>query len=149
MHTSGEGLYQSCIKIGEISNFRFFPISFFFFFFLLFFFFFFVNTGPYGRKNFKRHFVRKYTTELLPKIQACSSEVSLPKLYKELWNFKFRIFGIFFIHLFIVCSFGGRLTWVSMVNFKKGVIPWKPRVIDSRETDQYLGLWGKCLVYTG
>ncbi len=32
MHTSREGLYQSCIKIGEISNFGFLPIFFFFFF---------------------------------------------------------------------------------------------------------------------
>ncbi len=30
MHTSREGLYQSCVKIGEISNFEFLPFFFFF-----------------------------------------------------------------------------------------------------------------------
>ncbi len=40
MLTSRESLYQSCIKIGEISNFGFVPI-----------FFVFVNMGPYGRKT--------------------------------------------------------------------------------------------------
>ncbi len=44
MHTPGEGLYQSCSKNCEISNFGFLPI-----------FFVFVNMGPYGGKSFKRH----------------------------------------------------------------------------------------------
>ena len=45
MHTCREGLYQSCKKICEISNFGFLPIFFFFFVF--------VDIGPYGRKKFQ------------------------------------------------------------------------------------------------
>ena len=41
MHTSREGPYQSCIKIGKIWNIGFLP----------FFFFAFIKMGPYGRKS--------------------------------------------------------------------------------------------------
>ncbi len=79
----------------------------------LFFFFFFVNMGPYGRRNFKRHLVWKYTRDLLPKIQVYSWEWSLPKVYKEL-KFQNLEFAIFLLFLF-----RGRLTWESIENYKK------------------------------
>ena len=93
MHTCKEGLYQSCIKIGKISNFGF---SQFFSFSL--------TWNHVGEKNFKRHLVWKYTRDLRPKNQAYSQIGTLSKLYKDLWNFKIWIFGIFFV-LFL-----GRLT---------------------------------------
>ncbi len=48
MHTSREGLYQSCIKIGEISNFGFIIYLLFFIYYIIFIFFFFFWGGAFN-----------------------------------------------------------------------------------------------------
>ncbi len=53
MHTSREGLYQSCINYKDWQNFVF------------------VNMGPYGRKSFKRHLVWKCMHNRFPPKNSC------------------------------------------------------------------------------
>ncbi len=72
MHTSRKGLYQSCSKNCEISNFGF--LSFFFVF---------VNMGPYGGKSFKRDLLWNNTPDLLSKIDVYSWGGSLTTFLKE------------------------------------------------------------------
>ncbi len=119
------------------------------FYFFAIFFFVFVNMGPYGRKKVKRHLLWKYITDSLtwdhmgektsndiliestqqicppPQILAYSWEGSLPKLCKELWNFKFWIFWSFLVLFF------GAFNMVA-----------------NGELYQNFGLWGKHLVHT-
>ena len=83
MRTSRKGLYQSCSKHCEISNFGFFCQFFFVF----------VNMGPYRGKSFKRHLLNN-TPDLCPKIHVYSWGGSLTKLLKivkfeilDFWQF--------------------------------------------------------------
>ncbi len=73
MHTPREGLYQSCSKNCELSNFEFLP-------------FFFMSSLTYGTRSgqsFKRHLLWKNTPDLLPKIHIYSWGESLSNLLKE------------------------------------------------------------------
>ncbi len=91
----------------KIFNFQIFAFLIFYDFFFVF-----INMGLYGRKNFKRHLLWKCTTDLLPKFMRTARKGLYQSCIKELWNFKFWIFGNFF------CSFLGCLTWESMGYYK-------------------------------
>ena len=91
---------NSCILLGgslstlykDWSNFKFGFFFFANFSFIL------INMGPHGRKKFKRHLVWKYTTDLLPKIQAYSRKGLHQSCIKnceslEFWKFFSSVLG--------------------------------------------------------
>ncbi len=73
--------------------------------------------------------------DLFPQIQAYSQERSLPKLYEDLWNFKFWILGKFLCFFFC----GGKGAFNMGANGEyKSVISWNPLVVE--RTNQNLGV---------
>ncbi len=99
MHTSREGLYQSCIKFGEISNFVF--LHFFFFFFV------FVNMGPY-EKNFPSDILSESPQQICSQKWVHSARTG--HYQSCIKNCEVSNFG--FWHFFCCCCpFIGTLTW--------------------------------------
>ena len=94
MHISREGLYQSCIKIDEISNFRFLNFVFVF-----------INMDPLGEKKLQTTSCLKVHNRFALQNSGILLRRVSTKFVKRIVNFQIWIFGIFFV-LFAAFNLG-------------------------------------------